>query len=121
MADAKKAADKAVSYDRRYLDNPKNPRRRASDADVVAAVAPQAYPAWRYHATLGHCIVPDAAADAGLGEGWSATPPEHVAVTYPSWRYHLTQAPRLVNSPADAAALGPGWYPSVVAAAAAAQ
>lgn len=120
MADAKKAADKAVSYDRRYLDNPKNPRRRADDVTAAAAV-PQPYPAWRYHATLGHCIVQDAAADAGLGDGWSATPPEHVAVTYPSWRYHLTQAPRLVNSPADAQALGAGWYPSVMAAAAAAQ
>lgn len=118
MADAKKAADKAVSYDRRYLDNPKNLRRRASDADVVAAVEPQAYPAWRYHATLGHCIVQDAAADQGLGAGWSATPPEHVAVTYPSWRYHRTQPPRLVNSPADALALGDGWHPSLLAAAA---
>jgi len=32
------------------------------------------YPKWKYHRTLPPCVVPDAIAEAGLGEDWADTP-----------------------------------------------
>lgn len=115
-----KPAAEPVARNRRYLDNPDNPRRRAEDANVPAAqAAPQPYPAHRYHEDGGSRIVQNAAEDEALGDGWSEIP-SAAPVSYPAWRYHASMGPRHVASAEEDAGLGPGWYPTVKAAAASA-
>jgi hypothetical protein len=109
---------KARAYDERYLDNPKNPRRRAGDA-ASAPVIPVPYPAYRYHIEGHSVIVKNAEEDKALGEGWTDKPkPPDEARAYPSWRYHASKPPVLVINAAEDANLGPGWYLTVHDAAA---
>lgn len=116
----KKPVAKAVTQDRRYLDNVANPRRRAEDGAHVAPSVPQPYPAVRYHETDPPRTVQNEAEDKALGPGWTASPSNTSGVVYPSWRYHHTLPPRLVATKDEADALGADWYPTVKAAAASA-
>jgi len=125
---AKKAGKKTIkgkatpppTYDRRYLDDASNPRRRVDDGVFVAPKVPQPYPAVRYHETDPPRTVQTEEEDKALGPGWSDTPTATATGTYPAWRYHHTKPPRLVNDKSEDDALGADWYPTVKAAAASA-
>lgn len=107
-----------VTFDRRYLDNPENPRRRVEDATVVTPKPFEAYPAYRYHETQGSRIVQNAEEDEALGAEWTDRPTDATGLGYPSWRYHLTKPPVLVTTKDEDDALGVGWFHTVREAAA---